>query len=110
MQVKGGIAQTPPPGFSPPPGIVCAPPRAHPPGEWLFDIENDPYECTNLAANASHAADLSRITAAFAAYRRNAVPDLASSYLVSDPAADPTKRADGAWGPWSDRSSMCVYK
>jgi len=111
MQVKGGVAQTPPPGFTPPPGIVCAPPRAHPPlGEWLFDIKNDPYECTNLAQNASHAADLRRITAAFAAYRRSAVPDLASSHHVSDPAADPTKRADGAWGPWSDRSSMCVYK
>ena len=80
MQVTGGIAQTPPPGFTPPPGVVCAPPRAHPPlGEWLFDIQNDPYECTNLAQNTSHAGDLSRITAAFAAYlssQRRARPRL----------------------------------
>ena len=110
MQVPAGVAQTPPPGFTPPPGLVCAPPAPSVAGEWLFDIERDPHECTNLAGNAAHAADLRRITATFAAYRRSAVADLASSHLVSDPAANPTKQPDGAWGPWSTRSSLCVYK
>ena len=36
--------------------------------------------------------------------------DLAISHGGNDPEADPRKRADQAWGPWSTRSSQCVYE
>ena len=45
----------------------------------------------------------------FLEYSQTAVADLALTYAKTDPASNPKKRQDGAWGPWSDRSSKCKW-
>jgi arylsulfatase B len=105
MQVPNGTAQTPPPGFNGTELNCPVPPPIN--GEWLFDVVNDPRECINLAAE--HPPSRQRLVKLFDEYRRTAVADLALSHGVTDPQADPKKREDGAWGPWSARSDKCLW-
>ena len=118
MQVPGNIAQIPPPGFTPAKGQVCAPPKAVKVDGtklYLFDTIADPRECTNLASEdktemkPEDAQALEELLAAFDAHHKTSVPDLALAHGDDDPAANPDKRKDGAWGPWSARSSKCRW-
>ena len=110
MQVKGQMPQTPPPGFDPSSSaadsLVCPPPKAMN-GMWLFDILKDPRECTNLAGSQPQA--LKKILEAFDQYRKTAVADLAQTHGQTDPASNPAKHWDKAWGPWSSKSSKCTW-
>ena len=82
---------------------------------YLFDTVSDPNECNNLAfeekasMRPEHAQALDELLAAFDEHQKTAVPDLALSHGTDDPAADPAKRKDQAWGPWSARSSKCRW-
>ena len=106
MQVKGGLPQVPPAGFTPPEGSMCDPPKPVR-GMWLFDVVSDPRECENLVE--SHPEVLQTALDAFRKYHETAIPDLALSHGMTDPASNPTKRRDKAWGPWSARSSKCKW-
>ena len=74
---------------------------------WLFDIEADPRECNNIVS--SNATLVENILGAYDAYRETAISDLALSHGKSDPASNPKKRSDHAWGPWADRSELCDW-
>jgi hypothetical protein len=61
---------------------------------WLFDIEADPYEMTDVSA--AHPDIVSSLLDRLAHYNSTAVPTL---YPPNDPAANPS--AHGGWlGPW----------
>lgn len=108
MQTPADTPQTPPPGFArKAKASLCACPKSVD-GMWLFDIQADPSECTNLAGDAAHSDDLKSVLATYDAYKATAVPDLALAYGTDDPQSNPLKRPDKAWGPFPD-SSMCKY-
>ena len=85
---------------------MCGTPSAFK-GKFLFDIKNDPRECTNLAK--TNPAIVENLAALLRAYQdAGAVPDRALSFPSDDPSGDPELREDGAWGPFVN-STLCVY-
>lgn len=110
MNTKPDIPQTPPPGFKQSKLICDAPKPVHKGGSrvWLFNIAEDPNECTNLAGEAKFASTLQRLEHELAEYQKTAVDDLAIAHGKNDPTSHPRNRPDKAWGPFPN-SKMCTY-
>lgn len=105
MQTKANTSQYPPPGFQVP-GLCPNPESVN--GTWLFNIAEDPQECHNLADKSEYAATLKTMEQEFATYQKTAVPDIALAHDMTDPASDPSLRADKAWGPFTN-SKQCKF-
>eukprot|EP00756_Hemistasia_phaeocysticola_P024161 Hpha_TRINITY_DN15933_c0_g1::TRINITY_DN15933_c0_g1_i1::g.72909::m.72909/K01135/ARSB; arylsulfatase B len=104
LQVKGNTPQTPPPGFNSS-ELNCPIPEAVN-GTFLFNVKDDPRECTNLAATKTDI--VAKLTKQFDDYTETAVADLSLSFS-EDPEANPSKDPSKAWGPWADRSTKCKF-
>ena len=116
MQVNSGMIQTPPPGnrlnvpWVPPAELICPPPKGilmNGVVSWLFHIRDDPKECVNIIESSKEMYE--KVYQEFINYKKTAVSDLALMYGTSDPASNPKKRWDKAWGPWSKRSNKCKW-
>eukprot|EP00937_MAST-01D_sp_MAST-1D-sp2_P005845 g5845.t1 len=67
----------------------------------LFDLENDPTEHTDLAADPAHAALLARLQARAAHYDGTVFQSEGGDIAAADPAAKRQAVANGGfWGPW----------
>ncbi|KAH3745729.1 arylsulfatase B [Pelomyxa schiedti] len=94
----------PPPGFTP--AVTDVPPVAYK-GYYLFNINDDPYETTNLAQEEPD--QLQFMIDMFKTYQTDAVDDLSTKYEI-DPTCDPQLNSDKAWAPWDTvPGSQCSY-
>jgi len=104
------LKQLPPLGFEPDAGTVCEPPQPVD-GFFLFDILNDPRECSNLATGQANQTDEVRmLIELFDKYRATGLEPL--DQLMQKKAAGvwyPPEKDDQVLGPYVGRCTSCAW-
>eukprot|EP01060_Flectonema_neradi_P006604 TRINITY_DN1446_c5_g1_i1.p1 TRINITY_DN1446_c5_g1~~TRINITY_DN1446_c5_g1_i1.p1 ORF type:complete len:572 (+),score=118.17 TRINITY_DN1446_c5_g1_i1:72-1718(+) len=107
MQSDPNTPQTPPPEMAPSPNdTIPSAVMYNNTQVWVFNVIEDPTESINLAA--TNKTLFNELLDFYLAVQETAVRDLAAIFPDNDPASDPQRRPDHAWGPFIN-STECTY-